>query len=284
VGRWSELAIGALVAVVGCSSSLGGRDGGATSNGGAAGQGGAAGSGGARDAGPDGAGCVGTAGFGCIYGDCGSDVGTTAICLNGSWSCPTGAIPSTSCGGCTGNPPPGYVCGDGGWIQVDAGGTPCAGPPTYECVGQCGSDLGQAQICMNGMWTCRIGTFDATKYCDPCYKTSPPSCGMGGAGGRAGAGGAGGQAGTGGVGGAWDGGPDGEDAGCSGSPGLTCIVGSCNNDVGTPALCANGVWSCPSGSVDYKSCGGCVGNPPPNYVCGDGGWMRIDGAGGASGI
>jgi len=111
--------------------------------------------------------------------------------------------------------------------------------------------------------------------------------GAGGADGQAGAGGAGGQAGAGGAGGsAWDGGPDGADAGCTGSPGFGCILGSCNNDVGTSAVCANGSWGCPAGSIPSTSCGGCIGDPPPNYVCGDGGWMRIDatGAGGASGI
>jgi hypothetical protein len=274
MGRTSNLAIGGLVALLGCGSSLGGDDGGnRTGSGGAAGgQGGAAGIGG----GPGG--CGGSPGFGCIYGDCGNDVGTTPVCANGTWSCPAGAIPSTSCGGCTGNPPPGYVCGDGGWIHVDAGDVPCAGSPTYTCAVQCGSDLAEAQICTNGTWTCRAGTFDTNMYCDPCYNTNPPSCGAGGAGGRGGAGGAGG--------GAWDGGSDGADAGCTGSPGFGCILGSCNNDVGTSAVCANGSWGCPAGSIPSTSCGGCAGNPPPNYVCGDGGWMRIDatGAGGASGI
>lgn len=65
--------------------------------------------------------CTGSADFGCLFGGCRGDVGTSPICTNGAWSCPSGATDTRSCGGCTGNPPPDYVCGDGGSIHLDAG-------------------------------------------------------------------------------------------------------------------------------------------------------------------
>jgi len=68
---------------------------------------------------PD-AGCSGSAGFGCIFGGCRGDTGTGPVCMNGTWSCPTGSTDSRTCGGCTGNPPPDYVCADGGWVLADA--------------------------------------------------------------------------------------------------------------------------------------------------------------------
>jgi hypothetical protein len=74
-----------------------------------------------HDAGGDAPACAGSAGFACILGGCSNDIGTAAVCTNGIWNCPTNSIPTTSCGGCTGNPPPGWVCGDGGWTHVDAG-------------------------------------------------------------------------------------------------------------------------------------------------------------------
>ena len=70
------------------------------------------------------------------------------------------------------------------------------------------------------------------------------------------------------------------DAACSGSAGFGCIFNSCNNDVGTAAICSNGTWACPGGAIDTRTCHGCTGNPPPGYVCGSNGWMRVD-AGGA---
>ena len=112
-----------LVAALGCGGSIVGPDGG----GGAGGQGGASGggAGGGGTTGGGGAGsgggCGSAAGFGCLFGGCQSDIGTAPVCANGIWSCPMGAIDTTSCGGCTGNPPPGYVCGNGGWVRVDRG-------------------------------------------------------------------------------------------------------------------------------------------------------------------
>jgi hypothetical protein len=70
------------------------------------------------------------------------------------------------------------------------------------------------------------------------------------------------------------------DAACTGSAGFICLVGSCNNDVGLPAVCTNGAWTCPSGTINYMACSGCTGNPPPGYVCTDGGWFRADAGGG----
>jgi len=64
--------------------------------------------------------CVGSAGFGCLYGGCRGDVGAAPVCMNGSWGCPAGAIDTRSCGGCIGNPPPNWECGDGGWFLPDA--------------------------------------------------------------------------------------------------------------------------------------------------------------------
>jgi hypothetical protein len=76
-----------------------------------------------QDAGGPDAACVGSAGFGCLFGGCRGDVGTAPVCSNGTFICPNGSTPTNSCGGCTGNPPPGWVCGDGGWTFVpDAGG------------------------------------------------------------------------------------------------------------------------------------------------------------------
>ena len=40
------------------------------------------------------------------------------------------------------------------------------------------------------------------------------------------------------------------DAACSGSAGFGCIFNSCNNDVGTAAICSNGTWACPGGAID----------------------------------
>jgi hypothetical protein len=36
---------------------------------------------------------------------------------------------------------------------------------------------------------------------------------------------------------------------CAGQTSLTCIIGGCNNDIGTQEVCVNGVLSCPPGSV-----------------------------------
>jgi hypothetical protein len=65
---------------------------------------------------------------------------------------------------------------------------------------------------------------------------------------------------------------------------LFCLFEGCRGDTGTAAVCSNGDWVCPSGTTDPSTCGGCTGNPPPDFVCGDGGWIRVDaGAGGAGG-
>ena len=66
---------------------------------------------------------------------------------------------------------------------------------------------------------------------------------------------------------------------CSGSAGFICVLGSCSNDIGTTAVCTGAGWSCPMGSVDARGCGGCTGHPRPGYVCGDGGWTRVDASG-----
>jgi hypothetical protein len=41
-------------------------------------------------------------------------------------------------------------------------------------------------------------------------------------------------------------------------------------------VCSAGAWGCPSGSVDSRTCNGCVGLRPPNHVCGDAGWVSVD--------
>jgi hypothetical protein len=72
----------------------------------------------------------------------------------------------------------------------------------------------------------------------------------------------------------------GVDAGCAGYASFACLFGDCFNDVGLPAVCSNGTWTCPGGTIDARTCHGCIGRPPPGYVCGSDGWMQVD-AGGA---
>jgi len=139
------IALLVLISVVACGKSSGGGDAGGGSGGaatdGAAGTGGGGGCRGqgmacsasatccvplvcagmcVQPPGQDGGGCSGSAGFGCIFGGCRGDTGTSPVCTNGIWACPTGATDSRTCGGCTGNPPPDYVCADGGWVRADA--------------------------------------------------------------------------------------------------------------------------------------------------------------------
>jgi hypothetical protein len=54
-------------------------------------------------------------------GSCRSDVAIAAFCSDGAWTCAAGTVDPRGCGGCTGFPPFGYVCGDGGWVSADAG-------------------------------------------------------------------------------------------------------------------------------------------------------------------
>jgi len=68
-----------------------------------------------------------------------------------------------------------------------------------------------------------------------------------------------------------------------------CVIGGCSNDQQAAPVCTNGTWTCPAGSIDYRTCGGC--HAFPGMVCGDGGSINADagasggssGAGGAAG-
>ena len=71
----------------------------------------------------------------------------------------------------------------------------------------------------------------------------------------------------------------GVDAGCAGYASFACLFGDCFNDVGLPEVCSNGTWTCPGGTIDTRTCHGCIGRPPPGYVCGSDGWVPVDAAG-----
>ncbi len=122
--------------VGGGSGAGGGGDGGGAGTAGSVG--GTGGSAGAEDAGADVAPADGSAGDAedaattcdggrifCVYqtGPTCSDVGQPSACMNGAWVCPSGTVPTSSCGGCIGATPPGCVC-SGGTLQCsDAGQT-----------------------------------------------------------------------------------------------------------------------------------------------------------------
>jgi hypothetical protein len=73
----------------------------------------------------------------------------------------------------------------------------------------------------------------------------------------------------------------GADAGCSGTL-FFCALGSPGgqcSDVGQAAVCSNGQWTCPSGTIRTSECG-CVGAPPPGCTCGSAGFScPTDGGG-----
>lgn len=210
--------------------------------------------------------CRGAAPSYCLAA-CSSDVGWPATCAGGIWSCPSGTMPATSCT-CIGLPPPGYVCGPGGWVAVDggaggrggagddggavdgAGGQGGRGGTGGESCSTMGASCAAPAWCCAGL-TCQVGV---------CVSLSSTDAGS--------------DAGS-------DGGSDA--ATCTGSTGFACLIGSCSNDVAMPATCRGGVWACPPGTVDTRSCHGCFGNPPPGWVCGDGGWMNPDASSGGTG-
>ena len=51
-----------------------------------------------------------------------------------------------------------------------------------------------------------------------------------------------------------------------------CVIGGSSNDQQAAPVCVNGTWTCPAGSIDYRTCGGC--HAFPGMVCGDGGSIR----------
>jgi hypothetical protein len=55
--------------------------------------------------------------------------------------------------------------------------------------------------------------------------------------------------------------------GCTGSPGPNCVVFACCNDIIDWAVCVNGEWTCPEGTIDTRSCPGPVRPPPPGCDC-----------------
>ncbi len=62
-----------------------------------------------------------------------------------------------------------------------------------------------------------------------------------------------------------------------------CIVGGCQFDVTTDPICMDGDLVCPTGSVDTRTCGGCVGQQLPGCTCHDAGVTCVDaGTDGAS--
>ena len=78
----------------------------------------------------DAATCSGSAGFICLFNSCQNDIAAPATCKNGAWACPSGTVACS--GGCTGNPPPGWVCVGGVWARPDAGSDAVdAGTLTY---------------------------------------------------------------------------------------------------------------------------------------------------------
>jgi len=212
----------ALAFLIGCSNGVLGDGSGTAGSSGAAGGSGTGGT----------AGCALVPSFYCVS-TCSTDVVTGQICTAGEWTCPAGTFRADTCK-CLGYPPPGYVCGDSGWVIVDGGADGSAGAG---------------------------GAADG-------------GGGRGGSGGAAGGGGAAGQGGLGGLGDDTDGGADA--ATCTGTPPFLCLFSSCQNDVGLPAMCNQGVWMCPGGTVDTRGCNGCTGNPPPGWVCANGGWVRPD--------
>lgn len=59
----------------------------------------------------------------CVSGTAGGTCGDALVppdCVGGSWRCPDGMIPITSCA-CVGRPPASCTCSPGGWVCPDAG-------------------------------------------------------------------------------------------------------------------------------------------------------------------
>jgi len=59
----------------------------------------------------------------CVSGTAGGSCGDALVppdCVGGSWRCPEGMIPITSCA-CVGRPPGACTCTAGGWVCPDAG-------------------------------------------------------------------------------------------------------------------------------------------------------------------
>jgi hypothetical protein len=63
---------------------------------------------------------------------------------------------------------------------------------------------------------------------------------------------------------------------CQASQAFYCIVGGCNHDVADKAICVEGEFVCPSGSVPQSSCK-CLGPLQPNCSCSDAGIVCSDG-------
>jgi hypothetical protein len=102
-------------------------------------------------------------GFLCVVGSCANDIRSQPICINGEWACPAGSVDPRTCGGCTGNPPPGCTCGDGGWICPTDGGmsdaSTCQAPGLctrpYHCIRYCGGPVETNSCC-----PCQAPLFD----------------------------------------------------------------------------------------------------------------------------
>jgi hypothetical protein len=202
-----------------------------------------------------GGGIGGAAGQGGIGGDGNGSCSTTGtLCVFSAASC---------CGGLT--------CDEGVCVPPPStdGGSSCSATTRLYCLlGSCLSDVAIATYCKDGAWTCPAGTVEQ-RVCGSCAGVldGGASCVDGGAGGKGGVGGNGTDAGT-------------DAATCAGTAAFACLIGACSNDVAMPATCRSGFWACRPGTVDTRSCRGCTGNPPPGWICGDGGWVNTDASSG----
>jgi hypothetical protein len=263
--------------LIGCGSSLPGGGGGAgggavggsgTGGGGAAGSGtggGGTGGGGSSGTGGGGAGSGGTGGgqpvpcsgdrnFDCLSGSCSSDIATASpACIDGTWRCPSGTVDSRTCPGGGGLAGRGGAGGSGGGRSGSGGGGTGGGSAGRGGSGGVGlgGTWGNESCSSVGLSCAPPGFCCAALVClgNTCVPTPTNTDGGGDA------------------------------PACTGTAGFGCIAGSCSNDLFTTPICQSGSWSCPAGSIPSSTCGGCTGKPPRGYVCGDGGWIRVDASG-----
>jgi hypothetical protein len=179
-----------------------------------------------------------------------------ALALLGVLACGGQLTPSqTGTGGSPGSGGSNGTGGRGAGGGLAAGGTAgaCPGPGTdgsvVICAQDCLSDVALPPVCAGNGWTCPAGTLDVRTCFSRCAVAQPLGCSCN----------------------PMTGVVTCADAGSScadgGQSGLIC-AGGCLEDVAFPAVCAGGVWTCPSGTVDVKTCANiCTPPPPPGCTC-----------------
>jgi hypothetical protein len=144
---------------------------------------------------------------------------------------------------------------DGGGPGVDAGCGPLGKMVCTAPTNNCGATTTVQPVCLNGTWTCPPDV-GASQSCEPpvCLFPLPSGCTCDPASGVSTCRDAGVLC--------PDNAPDGSVLYC---------VGNCSNDTALVSTCDGGVWSCPPGTVDIRTCGSssryCSLPPPPGCMC-----------------